>query len=60
MLLQVHDELLFEIKEGEESLIPAIKRIMEDAYVSKSLPLTAGVDFGYNWHEKQTYKGSEK
>ena len=44
MLLNIHDELIFEIKDGEEDLIPRIKRIMETTYPHKHLPLTCGVE----------------
>jgi DNA polymerase I-like protein with 3'-5' exonuclease and polymerase domains len=57
MLLQVHDELIIEMKYGEEDLIPKILNIMETAYPENSLPLTAGVDFSNkNWFDKVEYK----
>ena len=57
MLLQIHDELLIEMKYGEEDLIPDILKIMETTYPQNSLPLTAGVDFSNkNWFDKIKYK----
>lgn len=54
MLLQVHDELLFEIKDGEEYLIEDIKNIMED--YKTVVPMTVGVDKCLeNWSEKEKY-----
>lgn len=53
MLLQVHDELVFELAEGEEDLIEPIRKTMEEA-----LPLTVPVEVdakrGENWNEMTT------
>ena len=49
LLLQVHDELLFEAPKGEaESALPVIRRIMEGA-ASFSVPLTVEIGMGANW-----------
>jgi DNA polymerase-1 len=57
MILQVHDELVFEIAYGEEHLIPALRGIMENVYPAKYLPLTVGVDFSKtSWHDKEEYE----
>ncbi len=54
MLLQVHDELVIEVAYGEEHLIPELKSIVENAYTSKLLPLTCGVEYGLkSWFDKQ-------
>ncbi len=51
LLLQVHDELVFEMPEQEiEVLIPTLKRLME-TIVTLSVPLIVGVGMGYNWDE---------
>ena len=51
MLLQVHDELVFEIPPQEwEELQPQIKSAMESA-VSLSVPLVVDVRAGDNWME---------
>jgi DNA polymerase-1 len=53
MLLQVHDELLFEIHRSELGIVPELKRIMETAYPHRHLPLTCGVDHSWsNWGNK--------
>lgn len=51
MLMQVHDELVFEIKEDSlDKHVPNIIRIMENA-VSLSVPLIVEADVGDNWDE---------
>jgi DNA polymerase-1 len=53
MLLQVHDELVFEVPEGEvEKSLPVIKKVMEDAplpAVSLSVPLQVEAHAADNW-----------
>jgi len=49
MLLQVHDELVFDIHKSElEILKPIIKHEMENAF-KISIPLTVEMDMGDNW-----------
>jgi DNA polymerase-1 len=51
LLLQVHDELVFEVPPQEwEELQPQIKSVMEDA-VQLSVPLVVDVRAGENWME---------
>lgn len=51
MLLQVHDELVFDIYKDElETLKPLIKDTMENAYIL-SIPLLVDVGLGDNWLE---------
>ncbi|HLO88510.1 MAG TPA: DNA polymerase I [Nostocaceae cyanobacterium] len=51
LLLQVHDELVFEVPPQEwEELQPQIKSVMESA-VSLSVPLVVDVNAGDNWME---------
>jgi len=51
-ILQVHDELLFEIdnKFPGKLVMPDIKKIMQDV-VKLKVPLDVGVKSGYNWSE---------
>ena len=55
MLLQVHDELLFEVPEEEvETTISVVRDIMEKASLpalSLSVPLTVDAGIGDNWAE---------
>ncbi|MEZ5690458.1 MAG: DNA polymerase I [Rickettsiales bacterium] len=51
MLLQVHDELIFEVRENYVAKFsPIIKNCMENA-ASLSVPLTAQIGTGSNWSE---------
>jgi DNA polymerase-1 len=51
MLLQVHDELLFEVPMREiETVIPVLKQTMENV-TQLSVPLEVGVGIGNNWDE---------
>jgi len=51
MLLQVHDELIFEVKSDQvEAVIPTIKKAMEDAYKLK-VHLDVDYDYGHSWYD---------
>ena len=51
MLLQVHDELLFDVPEAEiEQTAAVVKEVMEDA-AHLSVPLTVDTGIGDNWDE---------
>jgi len=45
MLLQIHDEVVIEVKYGEEFIIPVIKKYMEAAYKHRRLPQVAEVSW---------------
>ena len=55
MLLQVHDELIFEVPEGEVAkTMPVVKKVMEDAphpAVSLHVPLQVDARAADNWDE---------
>ena len=55
MLLQVHDELIFEVPENEvEKTIPVVRHIMENAAmpaVSLAVPLHVDARAAHNWDE---------
>lgn len=56
MLLQVHDELVFEVQEGKVSqYVPKIKEIMESAFKLK-VPIVADAKVGDNWNEMTKIK----
>lgn len=49
MVLQVHDELVFEIKDASvDEWVPKIKKMME-GIVTLKVPLVVGVEIGKNW-----------
>ena len=51
MLLQIHDELIFEVSEDEaEVLAEKFKNVMEGIYTIK-VPLRSSVNIGKNWSE---------
>ena len=55
MLLQIHDELVFEIKQGEvDKQVPALLLIMEQSLGGKEtfgVPIKAEVKVGENWRD---------
>jgi len=51
LILQIHDELIFELPEEEASHLQIlVKESMENAY-SLSIPLTVNISIGKNWKE---------
>lgn len=50
MLLQVHDELVFEIAKGEENLIEPLRETMETA-IPLDVPVEVDASMGPNWLE---------
>ena len=55
MLLQVHDELVFEVPDDEvEATLPVVKKVMEDApmpALSLAVPLDVDARAAHNWDE---------
>lgn len=53
MILQVHDELIFEVPEDElEIVIPLVRESMENA-VTLEVPLVVEMKKGYNWYDME-------
>ena len=51
MLLQVHDELIFNcLNEEKETVLKVVTEIMENTY-KLDVPLEVDVNFGNNWYE---------
>ncbi len=51
MVLQVHDELLFEVPVDETAEIDALVKTEMEGVVSLSVPLVADLGFGANWRD---------
>ena len=50
MILQIHDELVFNVvKEEKEKVVEIVTRLMENAY-NLDVPLKVEVEFGDNWY----------
>ncbi|HEX4047463.1 MAG TPA: DNA polymerase, partial [Elusimicrobiota bacterium] len=56
MLLQVHDELVFEVERGRVPEFASwVRRVMEDA-VKLDIPLVVDVKAGPNWQDMEKLK----
>ena len=51
MILQIHDELIFEFPDEEiEIFIPLVKKAMQEVFKLK-IPLIVDITIGKNWKE---------
>ena len=51
MVLQIHDELLFDVVKGEEDIMKEIVVREMESVVKLSVPLTVECNIGKNWLE---------
>jgi DNA polymerase-1 len=51
MLLQVHDELVFEVAPGEREVLEALVRKQMGSAADLTVPLDVSVGTGHSWHE---------
>ncbi len=51
MVLQVHDELLFEVPTEESAEIEALVLAEMEGVVKLNVPLVADLGFGQNWRD---------
>jgi len=51
MLLQVHDELVFEVAEGERESLESLVREQMGGAADLLVPLDVSVGTGHSWHE---------
>jgi DNA polymerase-1 len=58
ILIQVHDELIFEMPADELNHVARIKKIMESVHSFK-VPLICDVEMGDNWGEMESYVPEE-
>lgn len=61
MLLQVHDELVFEVKDSKlKKVVPELKKIMESVLDDKEthgVPIKVDVEIGENWNDLTEWEG---
>ncbi|RYG42989.1 hypothetical protein EON79_17845 [bacterium] len=55
MLLNVHDELVFEVKDGDEGVIPKLRSAMEGA-LPLTVPIEVDAKIGQDWNEMTVVK----
>ncbi len=53
MLLQVHDELIFDVPEAEQNAMAALVREAMESAFALSVPLVVDVKVGENWYDMQ-------
>ena len=51
MLLQVHDELVFDVHKSEKDIVKKIVRDTMESAVQLDVPLKIDLEFGKNWLE---------
>ena len=51
LLVQVHDELVFEVEKGEEEVLQKLVRNAMENAVKLRVPLIVDDSFGKNWYE---------
>jgi DNA polymerase-1 len=51
MLLQVHDELVFEVGPGEQEALEELVRTKMGRAVTLNVPLDVSVGIGRSWHD---------
>jgi len=51
MVLQVHDELLFEVPEAETKVVEELVRAEMEGVIKLNVPLVADLGFGPNWRD---------
>ena len=51
MLLQVHDELVFEIGPGEQEALTELVRTKMGSAVALDVPLDVSIGIGRSWHD---------
>ncbi|MCS7280875.1 MAG: DNA polymerase I [Desulfobacterota bacterium] len=54
LILQIHDELLFEVKEDEKEIMERLVREEMENVATLDVPLKVSIGFGKNWAEAKT------
>ena len=61
MILQVHDELVFEIPDNEiEPVASFLEKIMEGVYPKLEVPIRVDISYGKNWKDMQNIIKGDK
>ena len=51
MIIQVHDELIFDVVESEKEKVESIVKDIMENVIKMSVPLKVSTDYGKNWYE---------
>lgn len=51
MILQVHDELIFDVTKSEKKIVEEIVKRVMTSTISLSVPLKVSADYGKNWYD---------
>ena len=51
MILQIHDELLFDVPKNEIEILPSLVRFEMENAIKLNVPLKVDCDYGKNWFE---------
>jgi len=51
MLLQVHDELIFNVLSEEKEIVTSLVRELMENTIKLNVPLEVDIEFGSNWYE---------
>jgi len=51
MILQIHDELIFEVPDSEVSALTGIVKKIMEGIIPLKVPLTVDISVGKNWGE---------
>ncbi len=51
MILQVHDELIFDCLESELEIVKSIVKEIMEGVVNISVPLRVDINYGKNWYD---------
>lgn len=51
MILQVHDELIFDCLESELEIVKSIVKEIMEGVVNISVPLKVDINYGKNWYD---------
>lgn len=51
MILQVHDELIFDVIESEKKIVEEIVKRVMTSTISLAVPLKVSADYGKNWYD---------